>query len=92
MRDRGVLPLADAVRKVTRLPAQRLGLSNRGILEEGAQADIVVFDAERIASRCSLERPRLYATGIAHVLVNGRPVMRDGERMDENPGRVLRRT
>ncbi len=92
VRDRGVLPLADAVRKVTRLPAQRLGLSDRGILEEGAKADIVVFDAERIASRCSLERPRLYATGIAHVLVNGRPVMRDGERMDENPGRVLRRT
>ena len=62
----------------------------RGSLAVGMQADIVVFEAERIASRCTIEAPRRYATGIAHVLVNGRPVIRDGQRLDENPGQVLR--
>ncbi len=91
VRDDGLLTLAEAIRKLTSLPAERLGIADRGVLAEGNCADIVVFDADSIASRCTIREPRLYATGIAHVLVNGRPVMRDGERMDENPGRVLRR-
>ena len=91
VRDQRVLSLSEGIRKLTAIPAARLGLSNRGTIAAGQQADIVVFDAERIASRCTIAAPRRYATGIAHVLVNGTPVMRDGARTDQNPGSVLRR-
>ncbi len=90
VRDEALLSLAEGIRKVTAVPAARLGLKDRGSLAVGMQADIVVFEAERIASRCTIEAPRRYATGIAHVLVNGRPVVQDGARLDANPGRVLR--
>ncbi len=90
VRDEALLTLAEGIRKLTAVPAGRLGLSDRGRLTPGMAADIVVFESDRIASQCSVREPRRYATGIAHVLVNGKAVVRDGQRLDENPGRVLR--
>ena len=90
VRDHGVLTLAEGIRRLTSLPARRLGISDRGTLREGAWADIAVFDAEQIESHCDVEAPRRFATGIAHVLVNGVFSMKDGERTGENGRRVLR--
>ena len=90
VRDQGVLSLAQAIRKLTALPAERIGLSGRGALRKGFRADVVVFDPTGIESRCSLSEPRRYPTGIDHVFVNGTPVIRDGTRTEANPGQVLR--
>lgn len=90
VRDEALLSLAEGIRRLTSLPAARLGLKDRGTLAAGKKADIVVFEADQIASRCTIQEPRRYATGIAHVLVNGRPVMREGRRLDNDPGEVLR--
>ncbi len=91
MRDRRVLSLGEAIRRLTSLPAARLGVTDRGRVAPGLWADITVFDAEQIASHCTVEQPRAYAAGIAHVLVNGRLAMRDGARTGEDAGMVLRR-
>lgn len=90
VRDREILTLEEGIRRITSLPAQRMGISDRGILKPGTCADITVFDATDIESHASVETPRKYATGIAHVLVNGTISMRDGYRTDSNSGRVLR--
>jgi N-acyl-D-aspartate/D-glutamate deacylase len=88
--DRGVLPLPEAIRRLTSLPADRIGLKTRGRLMKGSKADICVFDPSTIASHCSVKEPRKYATGIKHVLVNGQFAMRDSSRKDVNAGQVLR--
>ena len=72
------------------LPAERLGLGRRGRLQAGYKADITVFDRAAVRSRCSIQEPHAYASGIAHVLVNGEFSMRDGNRTDADPGEVLR--
>lgn len=90
VRDEGVLTLPEGIRKLTSVPAGRIGLTERGVLMPGKMGDIVVFDAERIASPSTVREPRRYATGIAHVLVNGELVIRDMQRRDVNPGQVLR--
>lgn len=90
VRDRGVLTLPEAVAKITSIPAARLGLKDRGVLRPGMKADICVFDPAKIASHCTAKHPRRYASGIAHVMVNGRFSMRGGERTDVNAGEVLR--
>lgn len=90
VRDRKVVPLADAIRRLTSLPAERLGLRDRGALQPHQWADVTVFDPAGITSHCTVEAPRRYASGIAHVLVNGVFTMRDGERTDADGGRVLR--
>ncbi|GAC1478795.1 MAG: amidohydrolase family protein [Gemmatimonadaceae bacterium] len=90
VRDEHVLPLADAVRRLTSLPAGNLGLARRGAVRTGAFADIVVFDPARIADHATFERPHQYATGMRHVLVNGVVVLRDGEHTGATPGRVVR--
>ena len=90
VRDRNVLPLAEAIRRITALPTSRLGLRDRGSLTVGHWADICVFDPARIESRFSVKNPREYPGGIAHVMVNGELAMRDGTRTDRNAGRVLR--
>ena len=91
VRDKNVLTLGEGVRRLTSLPASRLGIKDRGRIAPGHWADITVFDAEVVASHCTVERPREYATGIAHVLVNGQFAMRDGARTDMDAGVVLRR-
>jgi N-acyl-D-amino-acid deacylase len=90
VREQRVLPLAQAVHKMTGLPARRLGLTDRGVLRPGARADVVVFDPRRVADRATYEAPHRYPDGIEHVIVNGRLVVRDGEHTGSLPGRLLR--
>ncbi len=90
VREQSVISLEEGIRRLTSLPADRLGMTDRGQLAVGLHADITVFDADAIASHCDVQNPRRYATGIAHVLVNGGIAMRDGERTDADTGRVLR--
>ena len=90
VRDRQVLPLSDAIRRITSLPASRLGVTDRGSLKVGNWADVTVFDAAQIESRFTVRSPREYPGGIAHVMVNGQFAMKDGARTDNNSGRVLR--
>jgi N-acyl-D-aspartate/D-glutamate deacylase len=99
VRQRGLLPLEEAVQLMTDVPAQLYGLRGRGRVEEGAHADVVVLDPETVASdpiRMRMDLPgdaaRLYAGahGIEHVLVNGRAIVRDHELTDVRAGRLLR--
>ena len=90
VRDETIIPLEEAVRRLTSLPAGNLRLDRRGRLGPGQFADVVVFDPAAIEDRATYERPHQYATGMLHVLVNGVPVLRDGEHTGATPGRVVR--
>ena len=90
VRDRGALALHDAIVKMTSQPAKRMGLRERGEIKEGFYADITVFDPERIEDRSTYDDPWRGSVGVRHVLVNGEPVVRDGELTGARPGRVLR--
>ncbi len=89
VREEGTLTLADAIRRLTSLPASNLKLDRRGALRPGFFADVAVFDPARIQDHATYAEPHRYATGMLHVLVNGVPVLRDGEHTDARPGRVL---
>ncbi|MCY4029201.1 MAG: D-aminoacylase [Acidobacteria bacterium] len=89
VRDRGVLTLEEAVRKMSAATAQRIGLRARGLLREGFFADIAVFDPERVIDRATFEQPHQYAEGVEYVLVNGVVVVDAGEHTGARPGRVL---
>ncbi len=91
VREDPVLSLEEAVNKLTGLPAQRLGLKDRGHIVAGAMADVVVFDPDTIENRATLKRPAQYPRGIEYVLVNGKTVIEKGNRTGNNPGRVIRR-
>ena len=91
VRDEQALGLPDAIRKMTSYPAQRLGITDRGLLRDGMKADIAIFDPSTIRPLATYERPRQHAVGVAHVIVNGVPVLTDGTLTDELPGRALRR-
>src|SRR5690606_366037 len=91
VRERGVVPLEEMVRKITSLPADRLGLSDRGRVVEGAAADLVVFDPATVADRATFQEPHQYPDGIPWVFVNGVAMVEDGRYTDARPGRVLRR-
>jgi N-acyl-D-amino-acid deacylase len=90
VREEGVISLEEAVRRLTSLPASNLGLQRRGSLTVGHFADIVVFDPDRIVDHATFEQPHQYATGVVHVLVNGTPVLKDGEHTGALAGRVVR--
>jgi N-acyl-D-amino-acid deacylase len=90
VRDEGILPLEDAIRKLTSLPADNLGLEGRGRLRPGFFADVVVFDPATVQDHATFAEPHQLATGVQHVFVNGRPVLLDGEHTDARPGRVVR--
>jgi N-acyl-D-amino-acid deacylase len=90
-RDEGLFPLEEAVRRMTSLPADNLGLAGRGRLVPGAPADVVVFDPATVADRATYTDPHRYAVGVHHVLVNGVPVVRDAQLTRATPGRRLRR-
>jgi N-acyl-D-amino-acid deacylase len=90
VRDLGILPLHEAVRRMTRLPATNLGLSDRGRLAAGARADVVVFDPDRIQDHATFEDPHRFASGIRDVFVNGVATLRDGEHTGARAGRVVR--
>lgn len=89
VREEKLISLAEAVRRLSGLPAQNLGLDRRGLLKEGMFADIVVFDPATIADRATYENPHQYAVGVRHVLVNGRLVLENGEHTGALPGRAL---
>lgn len=89
VRDEGVLPLEDAVRKMSSSVATRIGIRERGFLREGYFADIVVFDPETVADHATYEEPHQLSTGVEHVLVNGVAVLRDGVHTGAMPGRPV---
>ena len=91
VRETHVLSLEEAVHKMTGMPAARLGLRDRGVVRTGSAADLVVFDARRIADRATFDAPHQYATGIDVVLVNGVLAVDHGMFTDRRAGRVLRR-
>jgi len=90
VRDEKVIPLEEAVRKLTSLPAENLKLRERGKLAQGYFADIAVFDPAKIQDHATFDKPHQYATGMRHVFVNGVQVLKDGEHTDARPGRVVR--
>ena len=91
-RDLGLFPLAEAVHRMTGLPAARFGLTDRGIIAPGRFADLVVFDPEAVIDRGTFADPKHYPAGIHQVLVNGRLVVDEGSHTGERPGAVLRRS
>ena len=90
VRDRNILSLEEAIRKMTSLPAQILSINKRGLLREGYYADITIFDPETIIDKATFEDPHQYAIGINTVLVNGVIVVENGLHNGNRPGRVLR--
>ncbi|MFX1479773.1 MAG: amidohydrolase family protein [Promethearchaeota archaeon] len=78
VREKKLLTLEDAIRRMTSYPAQKLGLQDRGLLREGYSADITIFDAERIIDKATYENPRLYSEGVEYVFVNGEPAIYQG--------------
>jgi N-acyl-D-amino-acid deacylase len=90
-RDEKLIPLEEAVRKLAALPAQNLGLRDRGMLKAGYFADVVVFDPAKVQDHATFEKPHQYATGVAHVFVNGTQVLKDHEHTGAKPGRLVMR-
>ncbi len=90
VRQEKVITLAEAIKRLTSLPAENLKLDRRGRLEKGYYADVVVFDPETIIDHATFEKPHQYATGMKHVFVNGIQVLKDGEHTGTTPGRVVR--
>jgi N-acyl-D-amino-acid deacylase len=89
VRDEKVIPLKEAIRRLSGLPATNLGLDHRGFIKEGMFADVVVFDPTTIADRATFEKPHQYAVGVKNVFVNGAQVIKDGEHTGAKPGRAL---
>jgi N-acyl-D-amino-acid deacylase len=90
VRDEKIVPLEQAIRRLTALPAANLKLERRGRLAEGYFADVVVFDPDRVQDYATPQQPHQYATGMIHVLVNGTPVLRDSKHTGAKPGRFVR--
>jgi dihydroorotase/N-acyl-D-amino-acid deacylase len=90
VREEHVLPLEEAVRKMTSAVATRLSIRDRGLVREGFHADLVIFDPETIADRATYEEPHQVSTGVRHVLVNGEAVVSDGKHTGALPGRIVR--
>jgi N-acyl-D-amino-acid deacylase len=90
VRDEKVVPLQEAIRRLTSLPAQNLKLERRGLLRAGYLADVVVFDPRRVQDHATYDRPHQYATGVIHVFVNGVQVLKNGQHTGAKPGRVVR--
>ena len=90
VRDEGLLPLEEAIRRLTSLPAKNLKIRERGLLKAGYFADIVVFDPAAIQDHASYDEPHQLSTGVTHVFVNGEAVLRDGKHTGATPGRFVR--
>jgi N-acyl-D-amino-acid deacylase len=90
VREDHALALPDAIRKLTALPAQRMGLARRGVIRQGMWADIDIFDPAQLRAPATFEQPKQLAQGMSYVLVNGVPVIADGEMTQALPGKVLR--
>jgi dihydroorotase/N-acyl-D-amino-acid deacylase len=89
VRDQKVLPLEEAIRKMSAFPAARLGFADRGVLKAGLKADVVVFDPATVRDTATFDKPHQYAEGFAQVIVNGQMVFENGDMTPARPGRVL---
>jgi N-acyl-D-amino-acid deacylase len=89
VRDEKVIPLEEAIRRLTGLPASNLELDRRGFIREGMFADLAVFDPQAIEDRATFEKPHQFAVGMRHVFVNGGHVLKDGEHTGATPGRAV---
>jgi len=90
VREEKLVPLAEAIRRLTSFPAETLKLDRRGWLKTGYFADVVVFDPAKVRDDATFEKPHQYSSGVVHVIVNGVPVLKDGEHTGAKPGRVVR--
>ena len=90
VREEKVMPLEEAIRKLSALPCQNLKIDRRGMLKAGYYADVVVFDPAKIQDHATFAKPHQYATGMVHVFVNGAPVLENGEHTGAKPGRFVR--
>lgn len=90
VRDQGLMPLEEAIRKITSFPAANLKIHDRGWLKPGYYADIAVFDPAKIQDHATFQNPQQYATGVVHVFVNGEQVLKDGDHTGALPGKVVR--
>jgi N-acyl-D-amino-acid deacylase len=91
VREKHVLTLENAIRKMSSFPAQRMGIEDRGILRPGLKADIVVFNSTTIIDRATFEKPHQYAEGVTAVIVNGQIALNGGRMTGVRAGRALRR-
>ena len=89
-RDENLFPLEEGIRRLTSYPAQNLKLKNRGMLKESFFADVVIFNAEKVNDNATFEEPLQFSEGVDHVLVNGVPVLLDGEHTNKFSGRFVR--
>ena len=90
VREKGVLSFPQAVHKMTLMPANRIGLAQRGRIEAGAIADIAVLNPETVIDRATFSQPHQMSEGVLHVFVNGQAVLLNGEMTGARPGRVLK--
>jgi len=90
VRDQGLIPLEEAIRRLSRLPAENLSIRRRGLLTPGYYADVVVFDPEDVGDLATFEEPHQLSVGMIHVFVNGVHVLMDGEHTGATPGRAVR--
>ncbi|ODR80243.1 N-acyl-D-amino acid deacylase [Haladaptatus sp. W1] len=91
VREKNLLTLEEAIRKMTSLPARAMGLDHKGVIRPGMDADLIVFDPVQVESRATFENPRRYPKGIDYVLVNGEFAVREGEMTENLPGRAIRK-
>ena len=91
-RERSLLSLEEAIRRMTSAPAERLHLENRGRIEPGICADVILFDLGDFRDNASYENPKQFARGLHWVFVNGKPVLREGEVQDIRPGQLIKKT
>ncbi len=89
VRERGIISLEEAVRKMSSMSAQRLGIRDRGLLVEGYFADVAIFDADEVKDMATFENPHQYAVGMKYVLVNGELVVENGRHTGRRPGKIL---
>ncbi|MGH7451022.1 MAG: amidohydrolase family protein, partial [bacterium] len=89
VREKKLLSIEEAIRKMTSLPAQTFGFWDRGLLREGLAADLVIFDAQSVSDRATFENPHQYAAGIRYVLVNGKMVVSEGKHTGARAGKIL---
>ena len=85
-----MIPLEEAIRKLTSLPAGNINIKKRGTLTPGYYADVVIFDPARVEDHATFEEAHQYSTGMVHVFINGTQVIKDGEHTNARPGRVVR--
>ena len=90
VRDKQIIPLEEAIFKLSALPAQNLKIQDRGLLADGFFADVAVFDPDTIADHATFAEPHQLSTGMVHVFVNGKQVLKDGQHTGALPGRVVR--